>query len=45
MTFVLLMFQKKEMPLGLTDLEWRYLKDGRAGEVTLKDPWGEESLE
>ena len=38
MAFVLRTVQKKGMPLGLADFEWIYLRDWRAGGVTLKDP-------
>ena len=44
-TFVFRTVQKKGMPLGLSDFEWMYLRDWRAGGVTLKDPYGNESVE
>jgi len=37
-TLAFLIVQEKGMTLGLRDLEWMYLRDWRAGGVTLKDP-------
>lgn len=37
-TFALFMVQEKGETLGLKDLEWMYLRDWRAGGVTLNDP-------